>query len=239
MTANAPHRVYRSAQNFASQQLGIRRPDWPDGDPGPITPGKATSGGEGGVPSNQAVDYYEILQISPNAEPETVHRVYRLLAQRCHPDNTETGNEAQFRALSDAYRVLSDPEQRARYDIVHTGMRQERWRLVASGADTENNFDSERGIRLTVLEVLYTRRRLELDSPGLSPLDLEKLTGRAREHLEFTIWFLVQKKFVTRSDGSMLQITVEGVEYLEANYASNAQRRLGPGPVPKATRVAS
>ncbi len=183
--------------------------------------------------SNQAVDYYEILQISPNAEPETVHRVFRLLAQRFHPDNAETGNEAQFRVLNDAYRVLSDPEQRARYDVIHTRLRQERWRLVASGAEAENNFDSERGIRLTVLEVLYTRRRLELDSPGLSPLDLEKLTGRAREHLEFTIWFLVQKKFVTRSDGSMLQITVDGVEYLENNYAANAQRRLGPGSVQK------
>lgn len=192
------------------------------------------------MPSSQVVDYYETLQISPNAEPETVHRVFRLLAQRFHPDNAETGNEAQFRVLNEAYRVLSDPEQRARYDIVHTGLRQERWRLVASASESENNFDAERGVRLTVLEVLYTRRRLELDSPGLSPLDLEKLTGRAREHLEFTIWFLVQKKFVTRSDGSMLQITVEGVEYLETNYAANAQRRLGPGPAQAApTRVAS
>jgi curved DNA-binding protein CbpA len=163
-----------------------------------------------------------------------------LLAQRYHPDNTDTGNEAQFRLLNDAYRVLSDPEQRARYDVVHTGLRKERWRLVASGAEADNNFDSERSVRLTVLEVLYTRRRLELDSPGLSPLDIEKLTGRAREHLEFTIWFLVQKKFVTRSDGSMLQITVEGVEYLENNYTASAQRRLGPGQHSAGpTRVAS
>ena len=190
--------------------------------------------------SNQAADYYEILQISPNAEPETVHRVFRLLAQRFHPDNTETGNDAQFRLLNDAYRVLSDPEQRARYDVVHTKLRQERWRLVASGAEADNNFDAERSIRLTVLEVLYTRRRLEPESTGLSPLDLEKLTGRAREHLEFTIWYLVQKKYVTRSDGSLLQITVDGVEYLESNYTASAQRRLGPGQAPKApARAAS
>lgn len=192
------------------------------------------------MPSNHVIDYYEILQISPSAEPETVHRVFRLLAQRCHPDNTETGNEAQFRALNEAYRVLSDPEQRARYDVAHTGLRQERWRLVAGGGQSENNFDAERNVRLTLLEVLYTRRRLEPDSPGLSPLDLEKLIGRAREQLEFTIWFLVQKKLVTRSDGAMLQITVDGVEYLEANYAASAQRRLGSGPVQKVpTRVAS
>ena len=187
---------------------------------------------------NQTADYYEILQISPNAEPETIHRVFRLLAQRYHPDNTETGNDGQFRLLNDSYRVLSDPEQRARYDVVHTRLRQERWRLVASGAEAANNFDAERGIRLTLLEVLYTRRRVEPDRPGLSPLDLEKLIGRAREHLEFTIWYLVQKKFVTRSDSAMLQITADGVEYLESNYAANTQRRLGPGVVPM-TRVAS
>jgi uncharacterized protein YabN with tetrapyrrole methylase and pyrophosphatase domain len=39
------------------------------------------------------IDYYEVLQISANAEPETVHRVYRLLAQRFHPDNIESGDE--------------------------------------------------------------------------------------------------------------------------------------------------
>jgi curved DNA-binding protein CbpA len=177
-----------------------------------------------------------MLQISPNAEPETIHRVFRLLAQRFHPDNAETGNEAHFRQLSEAYQVLSDPEQRARYDISHASHRQERWRLVSSGAQADNNFDAEQTVRLTLLEVLYTRRRLELDSPGLSPLDLETLIGRPREHLEFTIWYLVQKKFITRSDGSLLQITADGVEYLEQNYKTNTQRRLGPAVTPKGAR---
>jgi curved DNA-binding protein CbpA len=189
--------------------------------------------------SNQGVDYYEVLQISPNAEPDTIHRVFRLLAQRFHPDNVETGNEAQFRTLSEAYRVLSDPEERARYDVVHATLRQERWRLVASGANADNNFEAERGIRFTILEVLYTRRRLESERAGLSLLDLEKLIGRAREHLEFTIWYLVQKKFVTRSDSAMLQITVDGVEHLENNYVSTAQRRLQSGPVRTPTVRAS
>ena len=139
--------------------------------------------------------------------------------------------------MSYEYHVLSDPEQRAKYDVAHARQRQERWRLVSSGAQADNNFEAEQSVRLTVLEVLYTRRRLELDSPGLSPLDLEALTGRAREHLEFTLWYLVQKKFVTRSDGSLLQITAEGVEYLENNYATNPQRRLGPATSLKGPRT--
>jgi len=42
--------------------------------------------------SEPIVDYYEVLQISPNAHVETIHRVYRLLAQHFHPDNKDTGD---------------------------------------------------------------------------------------------------------------------------------------------------
>jgi curved DNA-binding protein CbpA len=188
------------------------------------------------MPTDQPADYYEILQISANAEhaePDTVHRVYRLLAQRLHPDNGDTGNAEQFRILSDAYHVISDPQRRAQYDVIHASRRQERWRLVSNGAHAENDFQAEQLVRLTVLEVLYTRRRTEPEYPGVSPLDLETLIGVPREHLAFTTWYLTQKKYVTRSDSSMLVITAEGVEYLEASHQENLRhRRLSAGPVP-------
>jgi curved DNA-binding protein CbpA len=175
--------------------------------------------------TDRICDHYEILQVSPNAEPETIHRVYRLLAQRLHPDNAETGNTEQFRMLTEAYQVLSDPERRAQYDVVHGQHRQDRWRLVAKADQTKTDFEAEQRVRLTVLEVLYTRRRIEPESPGLSPLDLEQLIGSAREHLAFTIWYLAQKKYVTRNDASMLVITAEGVEHLETNYRDDLHRR--------------
>src|SRR5918911_3989717 len=90
-----------------------------------------------------AVDHYEVLQVSPNAEPETINRVYRMLAQRFHPDNQQTGDERRFHTILEAYTVLSDPEKRARYDVVHEQQRQDRWRLVASGAQVENDFELE------------------------------------------------------------------------------------------------
>jgi curved DNA-binding protein len=170
-------------------------------------------------------DYYEILQVSANAEPDTIHRIYRLLAQRFHPDNGETGNADRFQQISEAYNVLSNPESRARYDISYHQQRQDRWRLVSSGANSENDFELEQIGRLTVLEALYTRRRMEPETPTLLTSDLESLTGRPREHLAFTIWYLLQKKFVTRDDQSRLQISADGVEYLEENYRSNIQQR--------------
>ena len=99
-------------------------------------------------------------------------------------------------------------------------------------ARPENDFEAEQIIRLTVLEVLYARRRTEPYAPSLSQLEVEEMTGTPREHLEFTIWFLLQKKFVTRADNMDLSITADGVEYIEQSYRAGAQaRRLQAAPV--------
>ena len=170
-------------------------------------------------------DYYELLQVNPTAEPETIHRVYRLLAQRFHPDNQQSGSVERFRALHEAYSVLSDPEQRASYDIGYAERRQQRWRLSAAPARVDNDQEMEHYVRLTVLEVLCAKRRAEPSHPGVFFGDLEMLTGKPREHLEFTIWYLAQKKFVVRNDASELTITVDGVDYLE-QHVNVRQRRL-------------
>ena len=71
-------------------------------------------------------DYYEILGLSRNATAEQIKLAYRRMAMKHHPDrnpdNTEA--EAQFKACSEAYEVLSDPEKRSRYDrFGHEGLR--------------------------------------------------------------------------------------------------------------------
>jgi curved DNA-binding protein CbpA len=178
------------------------------------------------VPDNdKSVDFYEVLQVSANAEPDTIHRIYRLMAQRFHPDNRDTGDEARFRAIHEAYVTLSDPEKRARYDVSHEQRKQSRWRMVSTGAKAEEDFELEQITRLTVLEALHANRRLEPEAAGLPLSELEALIGRPREHLEFTIWYLVQKKLVQRDDSARLVITAEGVDFLEQNYRANLQRR--------------
>lgn len=171
-------------------------------------------------------DYYEILQISQNADADTIHRVFRLLAQRFHPDNPETGNEEKFRQLHEVYLVLSDPEQRATYDIRHETLKQERWRFVAAGPAADNDVELEQHYRFIILEILYSRRRTEPDHPGLSNLDMSRLIGRPREHLEFTVWYLIQKEMVVRDDSSNLTITAKGVDYVEENPEAKLRRRL-------------
>jgi curved DNA-binding protein CbpA len=182
------------------------------------------------VADDRVVDFYEVLQVNSNAEQETIQRVFRLLAQRFHPDNLETGDERRFREIQEAYSVLTDTEKRARFDINYGQHRRDRWRLVSTGAQAESDFEMEQTTRLTLLEALYTKRRMDPRSPSIYSTELETMLGRPREHLEFTIWYLAQRKYVMRDDQSRLMITAEGVDYLEQNYRGVLQhKRLQQG----------
>lgn len=190
--------------------------------------------------ADQQLDYYETLQISKNADHDTILRVFRLLAQRFHPDNQETGDEDRFRSIHDAYSVLSDPERRAQYDIRYEAFRQERWRFVAAGPPGDNDFVMEQHVRYVVLEILYSRRRTDPDHPGLSQLDLARLVGRPREHLEFTLWYLVQRKLLSRTEQSNLIITADGIDFVEQFHPAVPHRlRLTESPTERRPRAAN
>ncbi|HYI48815.1 MAG TPA: molecular chaperone DnaJ [Allosphingosinicella sp.] len=63
-------------------------------------------------------DYYSLLQVERTADPGTIKAAYRKLAMECHPDRNGgcTDAEAKFKALSEAYECLKDPQKRAAYD---------------------------------------------------------------------------------------------------------------------------
>ena len=62
-------------------------------------------------------DYYDLLGVARDADPDTLKRSYRRLARQYHPDvNKDPGAEDKFKEIGRAYEVLSDPQTRARYD---------------------------------------------------------------------------------------------------------------------------
>jgi hypothetical protein len=69
-----------------------------------------------------ACDYYEVLQVSPNADEEAIRTAYRLLATRLHPDKMPGDPEAaeRMKLLNAAYEVLSDRRNRREYDFKRT-----------------------------------------------------------------------------------------------------------------------
>src|SRR5277367_2529309 len=113
------------------------------------------------------VDYYEALQLSPNADQETIQRVYRILAQRFHPDNSETGDEDTFRRLSEAYAALSDPERRAGYDVHHREERRLTWKIFDQ-SNASQGAEAEKRKRLGILQLLYRRRLVDPAQPTMT-----------------------------------------------------------------------
>src|SRR5262245_36646687 len=62
-------------------------------------------------------DYYQVLQITPKATFDQVHKAYRALAMQYHPDRNSTpGAGSAMAAINEAYAVLSDPSRRREYD---------------------------------------------------------------------------------------------------------------------------
>ena len=160
--------------------------------------------------ANHEPDHYDNLQVSAKADADTIHRVYRILAQRYHPDNRETGNDDAFRAVHQAYTVLSNPELRAAYDVRRSAAHAYRFRIFSRPADTEG-LEGEKRKRRGVLMLLYTQRMNDPDQPGVIMGHMEDLLGIPREHLEFPLWFLREQGHISRTDSGRYSITAGGV----------------------------
>ncbi len=159
-----------------------------------------------------AIDYYEFLQISPHADADTIHRVYRFLAARLHPDNLESGHAENFRLLKTAYDVLSDPKRRAEYDATRSPAAPQ---PLSSTIDFMDTLEGELNRRLAVLAVLYYRRRINPNFPEVSLAEIEERMGFPRDYLDFTLWYLQKKGYAAKADNAQYTLTVDGVDFVE------------------------
>jgi hypothetical protein len=170
-------------------------------------------------------DYYEILQVSPNANNDTVERIYRLLAKRYHPDNQETGNAEKFGLLQEAFRVISDPEQRAAYDVQYDTARAFQMK-VTKEASSADGFGQDNRMFHNILSILYVARRRDVRHPGIGIMHLERMMGCPEEYLEFHVWYLKRKGWVEVLSSGQLAITVDGVDRMTDPDAGLRKDRL-------------
>ena len=172
------------------------------------------------MPVEHPINYYDLLQINPRAELETIERVYRILANRYQPDNQQTGDTERFRLLTEAYEVLRDPVRRANYDrqfeVNPAGPLP-----IFLGKEFTDGIDAEAKIRIGVLCLLYSKRRANPDFAALSLLDMENIMAFPRERLLFALWYLRAKRYVVQDDRSSFIITAEGVDFLESQLPTN------------------
>ena len=168
------------------------------------------------------VDYYEILQVSFNADAETVRRVYHIQAQRFHPDNLDTGDAETFRRISEAYEVLGHPERRASYDREHRVARR-RETIGVEDLPPEPPMMDEMQRREQILQFLYRRKFAHPEQPSLGLRELETLMNTPRGHLEFSLWYLKEIGCLIRTDSARHTITLKGVQFTEALKSGSAK----------------
>jgi curved DNA-binding protein CbpA len=178
---------------------------------------------------NHFVDYYEDLQVSPNADMETVERIYRLFAKRYHPDNSISGDAEKFNIITEAYRLLSDPEKRAAYDAKYEEEKNRQYKIISNIASSES-FGIDQKIRHQILSILYIERRREPIESGVGLWRLEKLLGWPEKILDFHTWYLKEKGWIQLTETGGYSITASGVDVVEENDLILGQDRLLPDP---------
>jgi curved DNA-binding protein CbpA len=133
-------------------------------------------------------DYYQVLQLSPDATVDEVHKAYRSLAMRFHPDRNSTPEAAQTMAIiNEAYSVIGDPSRRLVYDrqrgkdpakalaepilrAAYETLLRQGWIVAKNEISTLILEQGLRAVRVTLVETLGNAhlRKIERQFPGFS-----------------------------------------------------------------------
>lgn len=165
-------------------------------------------------------DHYELLELSPNANLETIERVFRYFATKWHPD--AGGDSVKFSKLVRAFETLKDPASRAAYDALYQQRQQQAENIVeqarAAGVDTVD--------RHKLLCLFYARRRQDPMNPALGIHTVERMMRCPAEVLEFHLWYFREKEWIKRDERGGYAITSAGVDRIESNEVAKANQQL-------------
>ena len=171
------------------------------------------------------IDYYDLLQVSPNADPDVIRRVFRHLAKRYHPDVKQGGDPELFRQILRAHKVLTNPEKRAAYDVRYQDYWDHKMQVFKDAGNGKMSTNS-RELRERILTLLYVQRRTEMIHPGLGEMELARLLRVPVELLDFDLWYLRQKRLVEKMENGQLAISVAGVDHLEQSRLHGTEDHL-------------
>jgi len=175
--------------------------------------------------ANEFVDYYDLLQLSSNADTETIERIFRHLAKKLHPDHSDQTNNAQFIKIVEAYEVLSNPETRACYDARYQDYWNRKWKLVSVASDMSEIGD-DKNARERILSLLYVQRRRSMKSPGLGEVEISRLLNTPLELVDFHLWYIRTKGWIERLDTGHLAITALGVDQVEQSRSLSPEKLI-------------
>lgn len=171
---------------------------------------------------SEFIDYYEMLEVSPNANTETIEKIFRYLAARFHPDVCGPSGRKRFNQLVEAYQTLRDSTSRAAYDVQFAQQQNTKVELV-SGAEASGDDCAD---RFRMLTLFYSQRRRDMKNPGVGIMKLSQILGCPMEVLDFHVWYFRKKGWVEREEDGLLSITAEGVDEIESRNREWGKDRL-------------
>jgi hypothetical protein len=167
-------------------------------------------------------DHYAVLGVDPKSDSDSIQAAYAKAAQKYHPNNPDTGDQAKFDAVNLAFEVLSDAQLRREFDKIK-GVDQDDGVPKFSGHVFFEALGHETTLRVALMCILYDRRRTKPFTPSLSMRQVENTLHAKEEELNFALWYLKQRGLVGQDDKSSLLITVEGMDFLETNRPAAAE----------------
>jgi DnaJ-class molecular chaperone len=143
-------------------------------------------------------DYYAILNLHFSASHEEIKKAYRQLAKKWHPDiNPSESANSKMQEIVEAYLVLSDPEARSHYDIIHEQLY--RAKKQSSTKEEEKYYSEKYGTSSSARnENQYKSSTIPVD-----PI-LDNWIGNARKQA---------KEFIIQSIKDTKGITANGCKY--------------------------
>jgi len=175
------------------------------------------------------VDYYAILQVGRQCSSKALEAAYRHCAKLYHPDHTDTADVTKFNEVIEAYRVLRDAEQRARYDIEYAmrfGPEPAAIPSVGDGETEETVALDDAEAHARILLLLYKKRRESAENAGVAGYYIQELLHCSDELLEFHRWYLKAKGFVEITEQGTMAITIAGIDHVMSMSRSHKAEKL-------------
>jgi hypothetical protein len=195
------------------------------------------------LPTEQFVDYYEYLMISPNADRAMIEWAVRLMLTRYGKKNGEQADAAKYELVKEAYRTLADPKRRELYDTLRReqaaepeestesnslealsravvpakakGQRSSADSIQVQQSVTAADVEVQKRLRQGVMSALYDIVVTRPRNPELGRAEIARAVGVSIDETEFTIWFLRERELLRTTNQGLYAISAKGVEWVE------------------------
>lgn len=160
-------------------------------------------------------DHYKILGIDAKATLDVVQMAFNALKNVYDPTFGTEPDRQKLEEITLALEVLSDPVSRKMFDSVRGG--DDDREISFSGMEFFSSLPVERDRRMTMLCILYDVRRQNPRVPVVTMRQFEKIVTMTEDQIQMCLWYLKTLGLISVDDKSKMQITAQGMEFLEEN----------------------